>query len=122
MMRNRWCLADSSESTRVHTAPDSIGRKLTIEQVTHNDIAVAEGERRRWNLSGNHVFGFVVEVLVVRRRARVADDHSDTRAASGPATTLSVVVRPRWNVTHDHGVEASDVDTHFESWRTRQHV
>src|SRR5207302_7570051 len=77
-------------------------------QMAQDYVAVAEPERRGRDLTRDHFTGSIIEILIMRGAARVADDQAHTRAPSRAPTTLGVVVRPRRHVAQDDCIEAAN--------------
>jgi len=82
--------------------------------MAYNDIAIPKGDCGRRDLSRNHLGRAVVEVLIVRSVPRIAKHQADMGTSARTTTTLGVVVRARWHVSEEHGVQAADIDPHFK--------
>ena len=64
----------------------------------------------------------IIEILIVGCAAGVTDDQSSTSPPPGAAAALGVIVRTRGHIAEHDGIEASDVDPHFQGRGARQNV
>src|SRR5271157_3415554 len=58
----------------------------------------------------------------MRRAARIADHEAHARASARTSAALGVIVRARGYVSHDHRIEAADVDPQLESRRAGEDI
>jgi len=58
----------------------------------------------------------------MRRAARIADHEAHAGASSRTSAALGIIVRARRYVSHDHRIEADDVDPQLESRRAGEDI